>query len=103
MFENLFKKYNQIVFFDTETTGLDAKTTDQIIELAAISIDADGNQREMDEFVQLFKMEYLPEKITELTGIMDLTLGSQGIEECDALQKFINMLQDCEKTLLNST
>lgn len=30
MFENLFKKYNQIVFFDTETTGFNAETTLQI-------------------------------------------------------------------------
>lgn len=100
MFDNLFKKYNQIVFFDTETTGFDAEDTDQIIELAAISIDVNGNQAEMDEFIGLFKMEHLPAKITELTGIMDLTLASQGVEEYDALQKFIDMLQGKGKTLL---
>lgn len=100
MFKNLFEKYDKIVFFDTETTGFDAETADQIIELAAISIDKKGNQAEMDEFIQLFKMECLPEKITGLTGIMDLTLASQGVEEYDALQKFIDMLQDGEKTLL---
>ena len=32
---DIFKKYAAVVFFDTETTGLDADTC-QIIELAAI-------------------------------------------------------------------
>lgn len=36
----VFRKYKAVVFFDVETTGLDAKTC-RIIELAAIRITAD--------------------------------------------------------------
>ena len=67
MFDSLFKKYKRIIFFDTETTGFNAEKVDQIIELAAISIDADGTQKEMDEFIHLFKMEQLPPKSGEET------------------------------------
>ena len=35
VFESLFKKYDRIVFFDTETTGFDSDKDDQMIELAA--------------------------------------------------------------------
>lgn len=37
-FREIFQKYEAVVFFDTETTGLDAKTC-RIIELAAIRIE----------------------------------------------------------------
>lgn len=100
MFDSLFKKYKRIIFFDTETTGFNAEKVDQIIELAAIGIEADGTQKEMDEFIHLFKMEQLPPKITELTGILDLTLSSEGIEEYDALKKFVEMMQSGGDTLL---
>lgn len=41
--QDLFKKHKAIVFFDTETTGLDA-TRCQVIELAALKVvpGADG-------------------------------------------------------------
>ena len=42
LFKKLFKKYKRIIFFDTETTGFDPKDTDQMIELAAISVEEDG-------------------------------------------------------------
>lgn len=100
MFEKLFKKYKRIIFFDTETTGFDPKDTDQMIELAAISVEEDGTTEEMDEFIHLFRMMQLPPKITELTGILDLTLATSGIEEYDALKKFVDMMQSGGETLL---
>ena len=36
--QEIFKRYSAVVFFDTETNGLDANTC-QIIELAAIRIE----------------------------------------------------------------
>lgn len=62
MFEKIFEKYNQIIFFDTETTGFNPERMDQIIELAAISIDKTGIQQEMDEFIKLFRIQELPQK-----------------------------------------
>lgn len=60
MFDSLFHKYTRLVFFDTETTGLMPDGKDQIIELAAIAVDADGTEYEMDDFVRLHMMEDIP-------------------------------------------
>lgn len=100
MFEKIFEKYKQIIFFDTETTGFHPERLDQIIELAAISIDKTGRQQEMDEFIKLFRIQELPQKITELTGISSDTLSDQGKDEVAVLKKFINMLQNNGHTLL---
>ena len=71
----VFQKYAAVVFFDTETSGLDADTC-QIIELAAIRIEQTGRGtlrvvKTFDDFIRLPEGEKLPEKITELTGITD--------------------------------
>lgn len=100
MFEKIFEKYNQIIFFDTETTGFNPESLDQLIELAAISIDKYGRQQEMDEFIKLFRVQELPQKITELTGISSDILSAQGKDELKVLNKFIGMIQDNGKTLL---
>ena len=92
MFEKLFEKYPRICFFDTETTGLHPEGKDQIIELAAIVVDRNGNTSEMDEFIRLHTLDTIPQKVTELTGIMDLTVGSEGIDEPDAVKKFFEMV-----------
>lgn len=100
MFEKLFEKYNQVIFFDTETTGFNPERMDQIIELAAISIDKTGIQQEMDEFIKLVRIQELPQKITELIGISSDTLSAQGKDEFAVLNKFIDMIQGNGKTLL---
>lgn len=63
---DVFTKYKAVVFFDTETSGLDADTC-QIIELAAIRIEqtARGTLRMADTadmFVKLPEGEKLPEQ-----------------------------------------
>lgn len=65
---NIFTKYKAVVFFDTETTGLDADTC-QIIELAAIRIEqTDHGTLRMassaDVFIKLPDGQRLPEKIS---------------------------------------
>lgn len=100
MFEKIFEKYNQIIFFDTETTGFNPEKLDQIIELSAISIDKSGRQQEMDEFIKLFRVQELPQKITELTGISGDILSAQGKDELEVLNKFIDMIQSNDRTLL---
>jgi len=98
MFEKLFKIYDTLIFFDTETTGLTPVDEDQMIELAAIAIDRDGNEKEMDKFIQLYKYQELPENITSLTGIIDLTLATEGVDEANAVKEFWDMASG--KTLL---
>ena len=100
MFEKLFQKYDRLLFFDAETTGFEPEKVDQIIELAAVTIDKDGTTQEMDEFIHLFRMPELPPKIIELTGILDLTLATEGIDEYDALAKFLELMQCKGDTLL---
>lgn len=68
---DIFQRYEAAVFFDTETTGLDAKSC-RIIELAAIRIEkaADGSLIETDRadmFIKLPEGERIPDKIVELT------------------------------------
>jgi len=100
---DLFQKYEAVVFFDTETTGLDAKTS-QIIELAAIRIvqAADGSLHTADSadmFIKLPEGQRLPEKIVELTGITDEKLAAEGIPEWNAAATFANMIYS-SRTLL---
>ncbi len=45
----LLQQFKKIVFFDTETTGLDPET-DQIIELAAALVTENGIELKIDAF-----------------------------------------------------
>lgn len=67
----------KVIFFDTETTGLDFRES-RIIELAMLIIE-DGKIEEYDEFINVgFD---LPPRITEITGITDEMLITEGISE----------------------
>lgn len=94
----VFKKYGAVVFFDTETTGLDADTC-QIIELAAIRYErghfsgALYQASACDLFVRLPAGQKIPEKIVELTGINDDRLEADGVSEAEAAAAFANMLR----------
>lgn len=94
----VFQKYAAVVFFDTETSGLDADTC-QIIELAAIRIEQTGRGtlrvvKTFDDFIRLPEGEKLPEKITELTGITDEMLEKEGLDENDVVYDFEELLDD---------
>ncbi len=66
------KKYNHIVF-DLETTGLELEN--QIIEIGATKYDEDFNYVDsFQSFVSLYKIQFIPEEITNLTGIIDSDL-----------------------------
>jgi DNA polymerase III alpha subunit (gram-positive type) len=67
-----------VIFFDTETTGLDCKNC-RIIELAMLTVDNGKIVEEYDEFIDIG--EKLDCKITELTGITDEMLFNQGFDE----------------------
>lgn len=103
MFDALFTKYKRLVFFDTETTGLMPDGNDQIIELAAIAVDADGTEYEMDDFVRLHTMDEIPPKIVELTGIMPITLSMEGVDEHEAVRHFWNIAERDERDFFKDT
>ena len=76
------EKYDRLVIFDTETTGLDFRR-DEIIEFSAVVIDvADGEARvtrEYDNLVSLSPGNTVPPMITNLTGISTRDILDRGI------------------------
>ena len=80
--QGLFEKYDRLVLFDTETTGLNY-SRDEIIEFAAIVVEChDGEPvvtREYDELITLSPGSFVPPKIQELTGITNEDLREKGI------------------------
>ena len=80
--EGLFAKYDRLVLFDTETTGL-AYSRDEIIEFAAVVVEnIDGTPTVIEEYDQLISLSpggFVPAKIEQLTGITNQDLREKGI------------------------
>jgi|SRR5690554_1223657 len=86
----LNNKYEYILVFDFETTGL-SPFNDRIIEIGAILLKKtpSGAYQINDELNVLIKQDMpLNEKIVEITGITDQLLNEQGITEAEAFLKF---------------
>lgn len=100
MLDDLFKNYKNLVFFDTETTGLDPKK-DRIIELACTQVKADGTCNQFDYFVEPDDHRPIPQEITDLTSIShyDVYEGDNHISEEAAIAWFKNFIDE-PKTLL---
>ena len=81
-FQSLFAKYDKLVLFDTETTGLQF-ARDEIIEFAAAVVEQrDGKAvvtRAYDELVTLTPGNTVPPKIQELTGISTQDILERGV------------------------
>ena len=81
-FQSLFAKYDKLVLFDTETTGLQF-ARDEIIEFAAAVVEQqDGKAvvtRQYDELVTLTPGNTVPPKIQELTGISTQDILERGV------------------------
>ena len=96
IFEQLFEKYNRLVLFDTETTGL-AFSRDEIIEFAAVVVE---NQNGMpvvtetyDELISLSPGGFVPAKIEQLTGISTQDLRERGIPKTRVCCDIARMIQ----------
>ena len=80
--EGLFSRYDRLVFFDTETTGL-RFSRDVIIEFAAVVVERRGGKAEIiEEYDQLIALSpggFVPPMIQELTGISNEDLRQKGI------------------------
>lgn len=78
----LFARYDRLVLFDTETTGL-KYSRDEIIEFAAIVVEQrEGQAQVVEEYDQLISLSpggFVPQKIQELTGISTEDLRQKGI------------------------
>jgi DNA polymerase-3 subunit epsilon len=76
--DRFFEKYDRIVLFDTETTGLQY-SRDEIIEFSAVVLDCQGVVQEYDELISLSPGNCVPPKIQQLTGITDMDLMERGL------------------------
>ena len=80
--ESLFARYDRLVVFDTETTGLGFHR-DEIIEFAAAVVERKDGQvqviQEYDELVTLRPGGFVPPRIQELTGITNEAIRERGI------------------------
>ena len=80
--QSLFRRYDRLVLFDTETTGLDYQR-DEIIEYAAVAVEQgpEGPKvvREYDELVTLSPGMFVPPQIVSLTGITDQDIRERGL------------------------
>ena len=95
-FEALFAKYDRLVLFDTETTGLQY-SRDEIIEFAAVVVECrDGIPtivQEYDELIALSPGGFVPPKITELTGISTQDLREKGLPKTRVARDISEMMQ----------
>ncbi len=94
-FDTLFEKYDRLVLFDTETTGL-AFNRDEIIEFAAVVVERrDGTAtviEEYDELISLTPGNTVPPMIEQLTGISTQDILDRGISKAQVCQDIARMI-----------
>ena len=96
MFDSLFSKYDRLVLFDTETTGLQF-ARDEIIEFAAVVVErVDGTPKvvqEYDELIALSPGGFVPPKIEQLTGITTQDLREKGLPKTRVARDVAEMIR----------
>ena len=94
-FSALFEKYDRLVLFDTETTGLQF-SRDEIIEFAAIVVECRNGEpaviREYDELVSLTPGNSVPPVIQNLTGITTQDILERGLSKARVCRDIGEML-----------
>ena len=92
----LFEKYDRLVLFDTETTGL-LYSRDEIIEFAAVVVERVNGKpaivREYDELVSLSPGGFVPPKIEQLTGISTQDIRERGLPKARVCRDIAEMIQ----------
>ena len=91
-----FEKYDRLVLFDTETTGL-LYHRDEIIECAAVGLEPLNGVptvvREYDELVSLSPGGFVPPKIEQLTGISTQDIRERGLPKTRVCRDIAEMIQ----------
>ena len=94
-FEGLFSKYDRLVFFDTETTGLEF-SRDEIIEFAAVVVESRNGKAEIlqeyDELIALSPGGFVPPMIESLTGITNQDIRERGIAKTRLCRDIAQMI-----------
>ncbi len=94
--ETLFSKYDRLVLFDTETTGLQY-SRDEIIEFAAVVVEPGLSEpvvvQEYDELITLSPGGFVPPKIQQLTGISTQDIQERGLPKTRVARDIAEMVQ----------
>ena len=99
MMERLWQRFDRIIVFDTETTGIEFGK-DRIIELGAVSLEQGMEVACMNDLIRLPVGEKLPPFITDLTGITDEQLLAEGVDQGEAVAHFCQLFDGAERPLL---
>lgn len=99
MMDRLWQQFDRIVIFDTETTGIEFGK-DRIIELGAVSLENGRETDSLNVLIRLPEGERLPPFIVELTGITDVQLLAEGVEQAEAVEAFCRLLEGAQRPLL---
>lgn len=95
----LWEQFDRMVVFDTETTGIEFGK-DRIIEIGAVALEGGIETGGMDLFLRLPEGQHLEPFITELTGITEEQLASEGVEDEEAAKAFAGLLEGAERPLI---
>ena len=91
-----FDKYQRLVLFDTETTGL-SFSRDEIIQFSAVVLERRNGVvetiRQYDNLVTLSPGGSVPPKIQQLTGITDLDILERGIPKEQLYRDIAELIQ----------
>ena len=94
--QSFFQKYDRLVLFDAETTGL-AFSRDEIIEFAAIVVENHNGQpvvtEEYDQLITLSPGGFVPAMIENLTGITNQDIREKGIPKTRVCCDIARMLR----------
>ena len=95
-FDSLFARYDRLVLFDTETTGL-LYNRDEIIEFAAVVVEkVNGEAKVIQEYDQLIALSpggFVPAKIEQLTGISTQDLRERGLPKTRVARDIAEMIR----------
>ena len=93
--DSLFSKYDRLMVFDTETTGL-MYHRDEIIEFAAVVVEQRSGDavitREYDELITLSPGGTVPPEIQRLTGITNEDILARGIPKEQLCREIAQMV-----------
>lgn len=102
-FDQLFKKYDYVVFFDTKTTGLDPECS-YITELAAIKVVKEEEQGWVTDIISsLLKLPenvVIPEFLEKLTGITNEVIREEGRDWNMVYNEFSSLFEKDRKGLV---
>ena len=96
----LWKNFDRLVVFDTETTGIEFGR-DRIIEIGAVALENGAERGNFNALVRLPAGQMLPTFITELTGITDEQL--EKVCKACGLDKFVHSLPHGFDTVLSDS